>query len=215
MNKVSKKKKLVLFGLLGLVLCLAVVNQSINKEQTLKTSAEYTNYEKQEMLEHDGDVLVDSLNIKTVAGSDAVSGAGISAVSNSSINSEVVTSDDVSELSNTDTYFGEIRTTIDSDRNQVISMLTDVVAETESTVEKENATKQKLKIIGYMEKEKTIESLISAKALPECLVLLTDNAVNVTINKEQLDQADVAKICDIVIRETGRPANQIIIQSKI
>lgn len=215
MNKVSKKKKLVLFGLLGLVLCLAVVNQSINKEQTLKTSAEYTNYEKQEMLEHDGDVLVDSLNIKTVAGSDAVSGAGVSAVSNSSINSEVVTSDDVSELSNTDTYFGEIRTTIDSDRNQVISMLTDVVAETESTVEKENATKQKLKIIGYMEKEKTIESLISAKALPECLVLLTDNAVNVTINKEQLDQADVAKICDIVIRETGRPANQIIIQSKI
>nr|WP_315019667.1 SpoIIIAH-like family protein [uncultured Aminipila sp.] len=215
MNKVSKKKKLALFGLLGLVLCLAAVNQSLNKEQTLKTSAEYTNYEQQEMLEHDGDVLVDSLNIKAVAGNEAVSGAGISSTSNSGITSKVVTSDDVAELDNTDTYFGEIRDTIDSDRNQVISMLTDVVAETDNAVEKENATQQKLKIIGYMEKEKTIESLISAKGLPECLVLLTDNAVNVTVNKEQLDQADVAKICDIVIRETSRPANQIIIQSKV
>ncbi|WP_312649211.1 SpoIIIAH-like family protein [Aminipila sp.] len=215
MNKVSKKKKLALFGLLGLVLCLAAVNQSLNKEEALKTSAEYTNYEQQEMLEHDGDVLVDSLNIKAVAGNQAVSGAGISSTSNSGITSKVVTSDDVAELNNTDTYFGEIRDTIDTDRNQVISMLTDVVAETDNAVEKENATQQKLKIIGYMEKEKTIESLISAKGLPECLVLLTDNAVNVTVNKDQLDQADVAKICDIVIRETGRPANQIIIQSKV
>lgn len=215
MNKVSKKKKLALFGLLGLVLCLAAVNQSLNKEEALKTSAEYTNYEQQEMLEHDGDVLVDSLNIKAVAGNQAVSGAGISSTSNSGITSKVVTSDDVAELNNTDTYFGEIRDTIDTDRNQVISMLTDVVAETDNAVEKENATQQKLKIIGYMEKEKTIESLISAKGLPECLVLLTDNAVNVTVNKDQLDQADVAKICDIVIRETSRPANQIIIQSKV
>lgn len=215
MNKVSKKKKLALFGLLGLVLCLAVVNQSLNKEQTLKTSAEYTDYEQQEMLEHDGDVLVDSLNIKTVTGADAISSAGINSASDSAITSEVVTSDDISELSNSDTYFAEIRDTINSDRNQVISMLTDVVAETENATEKENATQQKLKIIGYMEKEKTIESLISAKGIPESLVLLTDNAVNITVNKEQLDQTDVAKICDIVIRETDRPASQIIIQSKI
>ncbi|MFV0516800.1 MAG: SpoIIIAH-like family protein [Aminipila sp.] len=211
MNKISKKKKFALFGLLGLVLCLAVVNQSLNNKQALKTSAEYTNYEQQEMAEHDGDVLVDSLNIKTMPGGEA---AGNNA-SGSSITSEVVTSDDIAELNNADTYFGEIRSTIDSDRNQVISMLTDVMAETDNAVEKENATQQKLKIIGYMEKEKNIESLITAKGLPECLVLLTDNAVNVTVNKEQLDQADVAKICDIVIRETGRPASQIIIQSKI
>lgn len=215
MNKVSKKKKLALFGLLALVLCLAVVNQSLNKEQTLKTSAEYTDYEQQEMLKHDGDVLVDSLNIKAVSGNEAVSKAAINNTSKSGITSKVVTSDDVAELDNTDTYFGEIRNTIDSDRNQVISMLTDVVAETDNAVEKENATQQKLKIIGYMEKEKTIESLITAKGLPECLVLLTDNAVNVTVNKDQLEQTDVAKICDIVIRETGRPANQIIIQSKV
>ncbi|QIB69404.1 SpoIIIAH-like family protein [Aminipila butyrica] len=215
MNKVSKKKKLALFGLLALVLCLALANQSLNKEQALKTSAEYTDYEKEEMLEHDGDVLVDSLNIKSIAGDQSNGQQAADSSSKGAINSEVVTSDDVAELSNADTYFGEIRSTIDSDRNQVISMLADAAAETDNAVEKENATQQKLKIIGYMEKEKTIESLISAKGLPECLVLLTDNAVNVTVNKDQLEQTDVAKICDIVIRETGRPANQIIIQSKV
>jgi len=204
MNRISKRKKVALFSLLGLVLCLAVANQALNNEQSLVTSTEYTNYEQEEMQKHDGDVLVDSLNIKEVP---STSGA---------INSdtEVVTSDDISELSNANAYFDEIRATIDLDRNQVISMLTDVLEETESTVEKENATQQKLKIISYMEKEKVIESLIVTKGLPESLVLITDNAVNVTVNKQELNQSDVAKICDIIIRETERPASQIVIQSK-
>lgn len=213
MNRISKKKKLTLFSLLGLVLCLAVANQALNEEQSLVTSSEYANYEQQEMLKHDGDVLVDSLNIKAMPGTG--SAIADSTTDSGAVASEVVTSDDISELSNADTYFGELRNTIDSDRNQVISMLTDVMAETDNAVEKDNASQQKLKIIGYMEKERNIESLISAKGLPECLVLLTDNAVNVTVNKQELDQSDVAKICDVVIRETGRPASQIIIQSKI
>ena len=94
-------------------------------------------------------------------------------------------------------------------------MLSDVMKESDNNVEKENATQQKLKIIGYMEKEKEIENLITTKGMPESLVLITDNAVNVTVNKAQLEQTDVAKICDIVIRETGRPASQIVIQSKV
>ncbi|MBN7772527.1 SpoIIIAH-like family protein [Clostridium aminobutyricum] len=207
MNKLSKRKKIVLFSMLGLVLCLAVANQALNNQQSLVTSTEYTNYEEKEMQKHDGDVLVDSLNIKEIPATN-------SAVQSEASDSKVVTSDDISDF-NANTYFEEVRATIDLDRNQVISMLTDVLEETDSTVEKENATKQKLKIIGYMEKEKVIENLISTKGLPETLVLITDNAVNVTVNKQQLEQTDVAKICDIVIRETGRPASQIVIQSKV
>lgn len=210
MNKISRKKRMTIMGLLVLVVCLAFANQALNKEESLKTSSEYVDYEKQEMQEHDGDVLVDSLNISSVSDNSgtALTEGGMSS-------SQIVTSDDISELANTDSYFKEVRSTIDNDRNQVISMLTDVAAEAESKSEKENATQQKLKIIDYMEKEKNIENLISVKGLPECLVLLTDNAVNITVNKESLDQSDVAKICDIVIRETGRPASQIIIQSKV
>lgn len=208
MNKLSKRKKIMLFSMLGLVLCLAVANQALNNQQSLTTSTEYTNYEKKEMQKHDGDVLVDSLNIKEVPASDG-------AIKTETSDSKVVTSDDVADLGDANTYFDELRATIDLDRNQVISMLSDVMKESDNNVEKENATQQKLKIIGYMEKEKEIENLITTKGLPESLVLITDNAVNITVNKQQLEQTDVAKICDIVIRETGRPASQIVIQSKV
>ncbi len=89
-----------------------------------------------------------------------------------------------------------------------------MIAEAQTPSEKENASAQKLKIIGYMDKEKTIENLIQTKGLPECMVLMTDNAVNVTINKQDPTQSDIAKIYDIVMRETGRSAEGIIIQSK-
>lgn len=65
-----------------------------------------------------------------------------------------------------------------------------------------------------MEKERTIENLIENKGFPETLVLMTDNSITVTVNKQEITQSDVAKICDIVMRETGRSAGQIVIQSK-
>jgi stage III sporulation protein AH len=129
--------------------------------------------------------------------------------------SMIVTSDDLSEAANADAYFEEVRATINMDRNQVISMLTDVIEETkDGSAEKNNATQQKLKIIDYMNKEKVIENLIKNKGFEDALVLMTDNSVNVTVNKQEITQSDVAKICDIVIRETGRDASQIVIQSK-
>ncbi|MCB6367507.1 SpoIIIAH-like family protein [Intestinibacillus massiliensis] len=55
---------------------------------------------------------------------------------------------------------------------------------------------------------------MKTKKLPECLVLITDSGVNVTVNKQDLNQSDVAKICDVIMRETGRKAPEIVIQSK-
>ena len=163
---------------------------------------------------HDGDVLVDSLNI-TKIGTDGTTKSGVEETeTDGEKTSEMVTSDDISELENADAYFEEVRATVNMDRNQIISMLSDVIAEAENTSEKENATAQKLKIIDYMDKEQLIEQIINTKGLPSCLVLISDNAVNVTVNKQDLQQSDVAKICDIVMRETGRDAGQIVIQSK-
>ena len=111
MNKLSKRKKIMLFSMLGLVLCLAVANQALNNQQSLTTSTEYTNYEKKEMQKHDGDVLVDSLNIKEVPASGG-------AIKTETSDSKVVTSDDVADLGDANTYFDELRATIDLDRNQ-------------------------------------------------------------------------------------------------
>lgn len=236
--KFMKHKKIALVCMLVLIVGIGVLNNKLNNDQDLSASAGYTDYELEQMSLHDGDVLVDSLNVTEVPGAssgtavdtnapvdenavvDTIAGVDqnpdAAAATGAAIDSSmIVISDDISELANADTYFEEARATINMDRNQVISMLTDVIEETkDGSAEKNNATQQKLKIIDYMNKEKVIENLIQNKGFTDALVLMTDNSVNVTVNKQEITQSDVAKICDIVIRETGRDVSQIVIQNK-
>ena len=156
---------------------------------------------------HDGDVLVDSINVGEAAAPSAETKASQKAP-------EPVTSDKGVSDGNSDSDFEEMRATINMDRNQVISMLTDAATTAENSSEKENASQQKLKLLNYMQQEQNVENAIKAKGLPQCLVLITESGVNVTVNKQDLKQSDVAKICDIVMRQTGRKAPEIIIQSK-
>ena len=155
--------------------------------------------------EHNGEVLVDSLNI---------SEEPVENNNKDGSETEAVTSDDTTELEQGDTYFKEMRATINLDRNEMISMLTDAEATATTSSEKENANEQKTALMENMQQEQEIENAIIAKGLPESLVLITENGINVTVNKQELSETDVAKICDIVMRETGREASQIIIQSK-
>ena len=45
-------------------------------------------------------------------------------------------------------------------------------------------------------------------------IIMTDSSVTVTVDKQELDSNTVAKICDIVMRETGKTADKIVVQSK-
>lgn len=56
--------------------------------------------------------------------------------------------------------------------------------------------------------------MIKSKGLPESFVIMTDSSVTVTVDKQELDSNTVAKICDIVMRETGKTADKIVVQSK-
>lgn len=134
---------------------------------------------------HDGDVLVDSLSI-----------------------SEEKEKDMVSEGS-----FEERRAALELERNKLISTLDSTINTSDSDEEKASAGKEKERILSYMETEISIENLIKTKNLPACFVLITESSVNVTVDQQELDTNTVAKICDIVMRETGMGADKIIIQS--
>ncbi len=138
---------------------------------------------------HDGDVLVDSTKDE----------------------SSLVTSDQaVNE--NTDTYFQELRANLELDRNKIISMLTEAEESASTSEKKEDAADEKMKLLNYMETEKNIETLIKNKGLPECFVVISDAGVNITVNTDKLDQETVTKICEIVMRQSGRNANEIVVQ---
>ena len=192
--KIKKKKNLIV---LAVVVCCGAA-------AAVGTLTSQFSQEAAEIPEHDGEILVDSLN---VSDPDENSGDG-------SADTELVTSDDISDLEQSDTYFQEMRATINLDRNEMIAMLTDAEATAATSTEKSNATAQKNKLLQNMQMEQDVENAIAAKGLPECLVLITDNGANITVNKQDLNSTDVAKICDIVMRETGLKASEIIIQSK-
>lgn len=96
--------------------------------------------------------------------------------------------------------FEEMRAALDLERNKLLSSL--------------DSEQEKKRITGYMEKELAVESLIKSKNLPSSYVVITEGSVSVTVDKQELDTNTVAKICDIVMRETGRSADKIVIQSK-
>lgn len=154
---------------------------------------------------HDGDVLVDSLGVD-----DEDSAADKK--SSKSKEAELVASDDVAQLENKDSYFQELRATLDMDRNKIISMLTDAEDSASTKKEKQEATAQKMRLLNYMEQEKTVETLIKNKGLPESFVVISDSGVNVTVNTEKLDQQTVTKICEIVMRQTSVKASEIVVQ---
>ena len=110
--------------------------------------------------------------------------------------------------------FEKLRAQTELDRNKLIATLDSTINNSTNESEKKNASEQKKRIIGYMEQELSIESMINSKNLPESFVLVSENSISVTVDKQELDTNTVAKICDIVIRETGKPADKIIIQSK-
>ena len=193
--------------MLALIVCIGVFSDKILKKDSLNASTDYVNYEQEQMDEHDGEILVDSIHLTSIPGTAEEQ----QEMTESSV---VITSDDLQELSNITTYFDEIRATINMDRNEIISMLTGIIDEAKEGPEKNNATQQKLKIIEYMNAEKVMENLIENKGFTDALVIMTDSSVNVTVNKQNLSQSDVAKIMDIVLRETNRTGDQIVIQSK-
>lgn len=210
MNKSLRKKTLILLSMLFVVLAIGVINNRLAERDALTASEDYVNYEQEQIDEHDGEVLVDSIKLSAVPGT--------SPEENSEEPTEesavVITSDDIADLESADAYFAEIRANMDMDRNEILSMLTTVIAESDEGPEKDNATQQKLRIIEYMNTEKVMENLIVNKGFAEAFVIMTDTSVNVTVNKEELTQSDVAKIMDVVMRETDRSADQIVIQHK-
>ena len=90
----------------------------------------------------------------------------------------------------------------------------DTIDSTKNEEDRARASSEKERIMTWMETELAVESLISSKNLPECYVVITESSVCVTVDKQELDTNTVAKICDIVMRETGRSADKIVVQSK-
>ncbi|SHI55392.1 stage III sporulation protein AH [Geosporobacter subterraneus DSM 17957] len=229
------KRRNALIGSLVLVLCfISYLNYAINKYSLLETSTEFEKYEVNKLAEIDleevmsGDTALEENNSEEMAFpvlDQGSAGDEETAVVDSSGNAvkEVVQETAATIQSNIMqqknikrvNYFIEARLNTGIEREKMISLLNEIINNqmTDETNRKA-AGDAKMKLIDTMNKEKIIENLIKAKGFEDALVFITDNSVNVIVEIEKLTDSDMAKILDIVLRETNVPIDNVKVLNK-
>jgi len=111
-------------------------------------------------------------------------------------------------------YFTSFRDERSSKRNQEILEINSVLELYEEGSEKyENAAAMKLKLVGIMENELVIETMIKSLGFSDAVVSIgmdSDN-VNVFINTNELDTSAALSIYNLLRNELGVPCTNIII----
>jgi len=112
-------------------------------------------------------------------------------------------------------FFIEARLNMNMEREKMIVLLNEIIDN--DNTDKKNviaANDEKMKLIDLMNKEKIVENLIKSKGFEDTVVFITDYSVNVIVETEQFADSDMAKILDIVMRETKVAIDNIKISNK-
>ncbi|WP_053957123.1 SpoIIIAH-like family protein [Inediibacterium massiliense] len=218
MFKIRGRNVLVLS--LAFTLCLiGYLNYAINKYTALETSTDFQKYEEEQLKQNSKkeNNPVESTDPSETAKAEK----NVVDSSNQEINDIIQkTSKNIKEsihsqkVSKTN-YFIESRLNMNLEREKMVSLLNEIINNDKTDEEnRKAATNEKMKLIDIMNKEKVIENLIQSKGFEDALVFITENSVNVIVGIEQLADSDVAKILDIVMRETKYSPEHIKILNK-
>lgn len=76
---------------------------------------------------------------------------------------------------------------------------------------KQEAVDTLVAMTAIMEKESICEQQLMAKGFEDCVVLISEDCVDVTVNRSSLTEVEKAQIEDIVTRKAGCDVSQIVI----
>ena len=113
---------------------------------------------------------------------------------------------------NAGSYFDTARLSRQQSRDNALSLLREASAQDnveQSALDDANRAIQTL--AGYTMLEGQVENLIIAKGYADCVAFMGENSISVVVSaaEDGLQMEDVAKITDIVLRETDYTADQI------
>lgn len=115
-----------------------------------------------------------------------------------------------------DDYFASARLTRQQARDSAISLLEDAAGQEDADAEVANQASESIQVLAsYTLKEAQIENLVTAKGYADCVAFMGEDALSIVVSTEDgtLDAADVAKITDIAMTETGYAASAIRIMA--
>lgn len=112
-------------------------------------------------------------------------------------------------------FFASYREERDQVRTQELAYLDAIVAQGADAETLSDAQKQKLDLVNAMETELTVENLVRAKGFSDVIVSIHEGSVNVVVGADKLNDEQVAQILDIVLRETGKTAENVKISTTL
>ena len=112
-------------------------------------------------------------------------------------------------------FFAAYRDERDSVRTQELAYLDAIVAQGADSETLSDAQQQKLELVNAMETELTVENLVRAKGFSDVIVSFHKGNISVVVGAETLSDEQVAQILDIVLRETGKSAENVKISTAL
>ncbi|MDR2166331.1 MAG: SpoIIIAH-like family protein [Clostridiales bacterium] len=114
--------------------------------------------------------------------------------------------------SNDSSFFIQAKLNREQARSGQMASLTEMINNLSIAQEQraEKAT-QMTELLSRIEREAATEALIEAKGFAEVYVRISDNAVDIVVDRAELTDQEVAQIVDVALRKTGMALDQIFI----
>ncbi len=109
-----------------------------------------------------------------------------------------------------ESQFDSLKNKKAKDREQAIRVLNDIINNSAASEKSRTEAADKVnKIADISVDESDAESIIISKGYKDAIVYITDNAINVTVKADKLNQNDISKIRDVVSEHTNNSNNNI------
>ena len=146
--------------------------------------------------------------------SSGIPGTDIFRKKESSIGEAQYVNAEVSDGDLSANYFDQARYTRTKAREEALGIVKETMVNVKASAEDKSGAAATIEMIAQqVAQEDSIESLIKAKGFVDCLVYIEDEQCHVVVEGDQLTEPQVAQITEIVIGQSGIPAQNLKISS--
>lgn len=191
-----KSRGFVVMSLTLMLVVVGTVNYNLSKKSVLEASKEMEMYEDAQLSKND-DKKDSKKDIKVVDSKDTVVNEKAKETSKE-IEKKMTSDKNMKKAS----YAVDMKMNREKQRNELTEDLNEIINNPSTSDEtRKQASNMKLQLVKDQELEIKIEDLLGAKGFEDSLVYISEETVNVVVNKE-LQQKDAAKIFDLVANES-------------
>lgn len=179
-----------------MLVVVGTVNYNLSKKSVLEASKEMEMYEDAQLSKND-DKKDSKKDVKVVDSKDTVVNEKAKETSKE-IEKKMTSDKNMKKAS----YAVDMKMNREKQRNELTEDLNEIINNPSTSEEtRKQASNMKLQLVKDQELEIKIEDLLGAKGFEDSLVYISEETVNVVVNKE-LQQKDAAKIFDLVANES-------------